>query len=70
VSFKKEGDMDVKIDKEVCTGCGLCVDTAPDVFEMENDTAKVKTVDIPESALESVREAASNCPVEAITLKE
>jgi len=25
------------VDKDVCTGCGLCVDTCPDVFEMQDN---------------------------------
>ncbi|MBE0478404.1 4Fe-4S binding protein, partial [Candidatus Aerophobetes bacterium] len=28
---------EVWIDEDACTGCGLCEDTCPEVFEMEDD---------------------------------
>ena len=64
--------MRAMVDADVCTGCGLCVDTCPEVFEMgeEEDVATVKVATIPESAAESAREAEENCPVEAITIEE
>lgn len=62
--------MEVRIDKDLCTGCGLCVDTSPDVFELENESAKVKVTEIPDDQIELVREAADNCPVEAIMIRE
>jgi len=58
------------IDKETCTGCGLCVNTCPEVFELEDDVASVKGDSIPESAIESAKEAAENCPVDVITIEE
>ena len=36
--------MKAVIDDEICTGCGLCAETCPEVFELSNDTATV-TVD-------------------------
>jgi ferredoxin len=61
--------MKAKVDKETCTGCGLCVDDCPEVFEMEDDTARVKVSTVPQGAEQSAREAADNCPVEAITIE-
>lgn len=58
------------VDAELCTGCGLCVDTCPEVFELTDDVARVKATRIPEDALESAEEAAEDCPVEAITIEE
>ncbi len=60
--------MKVKIDKDLCTGCGLCVDTCPEVFEMLDDVAKVKLEDVPQEYEEKVKEAAQNCPTEAIKI--
>ena len=61
--------MQVKVDKETCSGCGLCVDSCPEVFEMENDTAGVKNKNVTVDLESEVKEAAENCPVEAIILE-
>jgi len=48
-----------------CTGCGLCVDTAPLVFAMKGDTAAV--VKQPDAAGETAAaDAKSSCPSESI----
>ena len=31
--------MKAVVDKETCTGCGLCEQTCPEVFKMEDDKA-------------------------------
>ena len=52
----------VKINKKKCIGCGACVSTCPQVFEMDGDKAKVKAQkDIP-----CVKEAIDSCPAGAI----
>jgi ferredoxin len=58
------------VDADECTGCGLCTDTCPTVFEMDSAVAKVLVVNVPEDAMDSCREAAANCPVEAIKIEE
>lgn len=62
--------MKVSVDKETCTGCGLCTDTAPDVFELEDNVAVVKSDRVPGGQEEVVKQAASDCPVEAIKVEE
>lgn len=62
--------MKVKVDREVCTGCGLCVDTCPQVFKMNASTAQVIVPVVPENFVNACREAADNCPVEAISVGE
>jgi len=57
------------IDPELCTGCELCVDTCPDVFEMEDDLAVVKVDVVPDDAEDCAQEAAESCPSEAITIE-
>jgi ferredoxin len=44
-----------------CIGCGLCVETAPEVFEMQGDMAVAISDDG-----ENAEEALENCPVSAI----
>jgi len=58
------------IDEELCTGCELCVETCPEVFEMSDDIATVKVGEVPEDAEDTAREAAEDCPSEAITIEE
>lgn len=62
--------MKVKIDGELCTGCGLCIDTCPEVFKMDGSVAKVIVEKVPEKIYNTCREAADNCPVEAISIEE
>jgi len=58
------------VDLDLCTGCGLCVDTCPAVFEMDDAVARVLVASVPENALSTCREAADNCPVEAVKIEE
>jgi ferredoxin len=58
------------VDKDTCTGCGLCCDTCPAVFEMGDDVAVVIVDEVPADSEDACREAAEGCPVEAISLKD
>ena len=62
--------MKASIDKELCTGCELCVSSCPDIFEIEGDTAQVKVDVIPEGAEECVQQAAEDCPSSAIKVED
>jgi ferredoxin len=58
------------VDPDLCTGCEVCVDTCPEVFEMNDDDLAVAIVDVvPADAEESAQEAADDCPAEAITIE-
>jgi ferredoxin len=61
--------MRVEITEE-CIACGLCVDTCPEVLEMGDQFAEVTVDEVPEEYREAVRQAAEECPVEAITIEE
>jgi ferredoxin len=63
-------DMKAIVDKETCTGCGLCEEACPEVFQLGDDVAEVIVGEIPPDAEESARQAAEECPVEAITIQE
>lgn len=57
----------VTIDESLCTGCGLCAASCPDVFEVGDDNkAHVKSYKSGDCDLEQV---ASECPVEAIKVE-
>ena len=62
--------MKVKVDADLCTGCELCIDTCPEVFEMKDDVSVAKVEDVPADMEDDVREASEDCPVEAIIIEE
>ena len=55
----------VTVDRALCIGSGDCVDTAPDVFQLD-DEDKAVVVDPDGASLDDVIDAARNCPVSAI----
>ena len=63
--------MKAVVDRDLCIGCGLCAEICPDVFEMDDESIAQVIVDvIPAEAEETAKEAASSCPVEAITIAD
>ena len=62
--------MKAKVDPDECTGCELCVDTCPEVFEMVGDLAVAKQDEVPSGVEESCMQAVEDCPVEAIRIDE
>lgn len=72
-------DLEVAIDQDHCTGDGLCVQYAPEVFELDIDglayvkdatgdlrTAPGSRVAVPRRLLVEVTDAARDCPGECI----
>ena len=55
----------IEVDRALCIGSGDCVDTAPDVFQLDEDD-KAAVVDPDGAPVDDVVEAARNCPVSAI----
>ena len=75
VSPSLQQQLRVWVDQDLCTGDGLCVQDAPDVFEFDVDgLAYVKRadgellteagaqVDVPADAVREVVESAKDCP--------
>jgi len=60
--------MEVRVDEELCTGCGLCEETCPDIFKLdeEKDIAIIVKKDYDEYDEECIQEAVESCPSEAI----
>ncbi len=58
------------VDADLCTACELCTETCPEVFEMGDDVAIVKVDIVPPEAEEATRQAADDCPAEAIIIEE
>jgi ferredoxin len=55
----------VTVDRSLCIGSADCVDTAPDVFQLDEED-KAVVVDPDGASVDDVLTAAGNCPVSAI----
>ena len=56
----------VKINKKKCIGCGACAATCPEVFQMNNE-GKAEIKANAKKDAKCIKEAISNCPVDAIS---
>lgn len=54
----------VKVDPEMCIGCGLCVGSHPEIFDFD---AEGKAAAIAEGDDAAVEDAVASCPVSAIS---
>jgi ferredoxin len=70
ISVERVNRMKATVNKDLCIGCGLCVDVCPEVFEMNDDKAQAKVNPVPTELEGGCREAAAQCPVEAITIED
>lgn len=57
--------IEITVDRGLCIGSGDCVDTAPDVFRLD-DEEKAVVIDPDGAPVQDVVDAAGNCPVGAI----
>jgi len=65
-------DYKITFKRDDCIGCGACVNTCPDNWEMEagGDKAEPKTLEIDEKEYACNKEAEDVCPVDAIIVDE
>jgi ferredoxin len=63
--LSRQNRIQVTVDRGLCIGSGDCVDTAPDVFQLDEED-KAVVVDPDGASLDDVLTAAGNCPVSAI----
>jgi ferredoxin len=57
--------IEVTVDRALCIGSGDCVDTAPNVFQLDEED-KAVVVDPDGASVDEIVQAAGNCPVSAI----
>jgi ferredoxin len=63
--------MKAVVDKSLCIGCGICPETCPEVFELDEDgLATAKVAEVPAEAADRCRAAAEECPVTAISIEQ
>lgn len=59
--------MKLKVNKEKCISCGMCVSICDSVFDFDDDSkAKVIVDEIPEENINEANTAKEGCPGEAI----
>lgn len=57
----------ISIDQSKCIGCGACVATCPNSFELKGGKARPKKSSVSKITCEG--DAAAGCPVSAISVK-
>lgn len=55
----------VKVDQDKCIGCGMCAGLCPETFQI-NANGKAEVIN--NQVTDCAKNAASNCPVEVISL--
>ena len=59
------------VDQDTCIACGMCVSSCNEVYEFNDDGKAESIVDLePPELAEDARQAANNCPVNAIGITE
>ncbi len=62
--------MKTKVDADLCISCAVCANMVPDWYVMNDDgIAECPSTDVPAEIEEQVREAAEECPAEAIAVE-
>ena len=68
MALSPKNRIEIEVDRALCIGSGDCVDTAPDVFELDAED-KARVIDPDGAPTDLVLEAAGNCPVTAIFVR-
>jgi len=62
--------MRVEVDEDVCIGSMSCETTCPEVFKVVGGISRVQVDVVPAELEDQCREAAEDCPVNAIKILE
>jgi ferredoxin len=63
--------MRVTVNRDTCCSAGICVVTAPEIFEHDEDIVVVlRRADVPAGWESAVREAANRCPTQSISIQD
>ncbi|MFF5483195.1 ferredoxin [Streptomyces sp. NPDC012935] len=69
---RTETEMEIRADRELCIGAGMCTLTAPELFDQDGEDGLVLLLRtrLPRSApdAEAAHDAAGLCPAEAISI--
>jgi ferredoxin len=64
-AISKRNGITIEVDRDLCFGFGDCVDSAPSVFELDDESKSV-VVDPDAQDRDAIILAAQDCPVDAI----
>ncbi len=62
-------NLEIIVDRDECIGDGACVSDAPETFEMDDEDKAIVKSPVSDDK-ETILEAARNCPVDAIIIKD
>jgi ferredoxin len=62
--------MKAYVDQDGCISCGLCVDTCPEVFRLNDDGVAEAYSDVTPENQAAAEDARDSCPVCVITIEE
>jgi ferredoxin len=63
--------MRIVVDRDKCTGLGMCEAEAPDLFEVQDDGSLLVLIEKPEEDRRAALEiAVQSCPTEALSIVE
>ena len=60
--------MKIKLDTDLCVGCGLCEENIPELFSTGDYTAELKKEEAAEELRKKLEETIEDCPAGAISI--
>lgn len=68
MALSPQNGIEIEVDRALCIGSGDCVDSAAAVFELDSED-KAVVIDPDGAPIDQVIEAAGNCPVTAVFVR-